>query len=521
MALSKNNPTIQKSWKSLEKIYEQENDLNFVDYLKNEANRVERFSISLNNIYLDFSKNRISEKALNYLIDLCNETDLKKNINKYFDGEEINETEKRAVLHTALRSNKNKATRINKEVQNNLKKIEIISNEINNGKRLGYSGKKIENIVNIGIGGSHLGPEMVTEALSQYNLGIKPYFISNIDADYTDDLLKRINPESTIFIIVSKTFNTIETLENAKKIKSWFIENICEEAIANHFIAISNNIEGPIDFGIYSKNILSIPEWVGGRFSLWGSVGLIISICIGYKNFEKFLSGAREMDEHFRESPFKKNIPVILALISIWYNNFFKSETEAVLPYNQFLSKLPDYLQQASMESNGKSIDRDGNKINYETGSIIWGSTGTNAQHAFFQLMHQGTKLIPADFIAFVEPLNDDYEQHKILNANFLAQINALLVGSNKTGNDIHKNIEGNKPSNSILINKLTPHNLGSLIAMYESKIFAIGSILNIYSFDQWGVELGKSIAKGILEGKEDYLDTSTKDIAKRLNNRK
>ena len=227
------------------------------------------------------------------------------------------------------------------------------------------------------------------------------------------------------------------------------------------------------------------------------------------------------MDEHFRESPFKKNIPVILALISIWYNNFFKSETEAVLPHNQFLSKLPDYLQQASMESNGKSIDRDGNKINYETGSIIWGSTGTNAQHAFFQLMHQGTKLIPADFIAFVEPLNDDYEQHKILNANFLAQINALLVGSNKTGNDIHKNIEGNKPSNSILINKLTPHNLGSLIAMYESKIFAIGSILNIYSFDQWGVELGKSIAKGILEGKEDYLDTSTKDIAKRLNNRK
>ena len=519
MALSKNNPTIQKSWKSLEKIYEQENDLKIVDYLKNEPNRVERFSISLNNIYLDFSKNRISEKALNYLIDLCNETDLKKNINAYFDGEEINETEKRAVLHTALRSNK--ATKINEEVQNNLKKIEIISNEINNGKRLGYSGKKIENIVNIGIGGSHLGPEMVTEALSQYNLGIKPYFISNIDADYTDDLLKRINPESTIFIIVSKTFNTIETLENAKKIKSWFIENMCEEAIANHFIAISNNIEGPKDFGIYSKNILSIPEWVGGRFSLWGSVGLIISICIGYKNFENFLHGAREMDIHFRESPFQKNIPVILALISIWYNNFFKCETEAIIPYSQYLSKLPSYLQQSCMESNGKSIDREGNKINYETGSIIWGSTGTNAQHAFFQLMHQGTKLIPADFIVFVEPLSEDLKQHKVLNSNFLAQTNALLTGSKKSGKEIHKNIDGNKPSNSILINKLTPHNLGSLIAMYESKIFTIGSILNIYSFDQWGVELGKSIAQDIIEGKEDRLDKSTRKIANKISNKK
>ena len=521
MALSKNNPTTQKSWKSLEKIYQQENDLKILDYIKNEPNRVENFSVSLNNFYVDFSKNRISEKALDHLIDLCNETDLKKNINRYFDGEKINETEKRPVLHTALRSNKNKSTIINEEVQNNLEKIEIISNEINSGKRLGYSGKKIENIVNIGIGGSHLGPEMVTEALSHYNLGIKPYFISNIDADYTDGLLKRINPETTIFIIVSKTFNTIETVKNAKKVKSWFIENFCEEAIPNHFIAISNNIEGPKEFGVYSENILAIPEWVGGRFSLWGSVGLIISICIGYKNFESFLGGAREMDEHFRESPFQKNIPVILALISIWYNNFFKCETEAVLPYNQSLRKLPDYLQQANMESNGKSIDRDGNKIKYETGSIIWGSTGTNAQHAFFQLMHQGTKLIPIDFIAFVEPLNEDYEQHKILNSNFLAQINALLVGSKKSGNDIHKNIEGNKPSNSILINKLTPHNLGSLIAMYESKIFAIGSILNIYSFDQWGVELGKSTARDILEGKEDYLDISTKNIANKLTNRK
>ena len=521
MALSKKNPTVQKSWINLKKIYERNNDLKILDYFKNEPNRVEKFSVSSDNFYVDFSKNRISEEAFNSLIDLCNETDLKKNINAYFDGATINETEKRPVLHTALRAYKNKSTKITKEVQEALNRIEIISNEINNGKRLGYSGKKIKNVVNIGIGGSHLGPEMVTEALNHYNIGIKPYFISNIDPDYTDNLLKDLNPENTIFIIVSKTFNTIETLENANKVRRWFIEKLGEDAIPYHFLAISNNVKSPKEFGINSNNILSIPEWVGGRFSLWGSVGLIIAICLGYKNFENFLHGAREMDIHFRESPFQKNIPVILALISIWYNNFFKCETEAIIPYSQYLSKLPSYLQQSCMESNGKSIDREGNKINYETGSIIWGSTGTNAQHAFFQLMHQGTKLIPADFIVFVEPLSEDFKQHKVLNSNFLAQTNALLAGSKKSGKEIHKNIDGNKPSNSILINKLTPHNLGSLIAMYESKIFTIGSILNIYSFDQWGVELGKSIAQDIIEGKEDRLDKSTRKIANKISNKK
>jgi glucose-6-phosphate isomerase len=354
---------------------------------------------------------------------------------------------------------------------------------------------------------------MVTEALSYYSLGIKPHFVSNIDPDYTSKLLEKLDPETTIFIIVSKTFTTIETLENAKKIRKWFVENSDEESIKDHFIAVSNNTEAPKEFGISSDNVLSIPEWVGGRFSLWGSVGLIISIVIGSKNFLEFLKGAESMDTHFKETPFEKNIPVILALISIWYNNFFKCETEAVLPYNQFLGKLPDYLQQASMESNGKSIDRNGEKINYETGSIIWGSTGTNAQHAFFQLMHQGTKIIPSDFIAFKNSLYGDTNLHEILTSNFLAQTNALMMGKTTSGVEIHKNIEGNKPSNSIVINSLTPSNLGALISMYENKIFTVGSILNIFSFDQWGVELGKSIAKEISRGQDNSLDISTKKI--------
>jgi len=517
MPLSKKNPTSQKSWSSLKEVYNQENNLHINDYFKNENNRLENFTASLNDLYIDFSKNRISKKAFDLLIELCKETDLKENIDKYFNGSSINETENRSVLHTALRSKNSDSTEISEEVKNTLSKIRTISDEINNGVRLGYSGKKIENVVNIGIGGSHLGPEMVTEALSFYSQGIKPYFISNIDPDYTENLLKSLNPETTMFIIVSKTFTTIETLENAKKVRKWFINNVNEESIKDHFIAVSNNTEDPKEFGIESKNILSIPEWVGGRFSLWGSVGLIISICIGFKNFEDFLSGAREMDLHFKESHFEKNIPVVLALVSIWYNNFFNCETEAILPYNQFLGKLADYLQQASMESNGKSIDRNGNKVDYQTGTIIWGSTGTNAQHAFFQLMHQGTKLIPTDFIAFKESLSGDAEQHKILTSNFLAQTNALLVGNKKIGNEIQKNIDGNKPSNTILINKLTPKNLGSLIAMYESKIFVIGSILNIYSFDQWGVELGKSIAKEILKNGKSNLDKSSSQVYDKL----
>ena len=516
MGLSKINPTKLNSWLDLEKKFKAEGNKHISSFFE-ESDRLEEFSISWKDFYIDFSKNRLSSSTLNLLIDLCNETNLKNNIERYFDGSTINETEKRSVLHTALRSSEIKNPELKKEIEDSIEKITSISDHINSGKKLGSTGRKITDVVNIGIGGSHLGPDMVTEALSYYSLGIKPHFVSNIDPDFTSKLLEKLNPETTIFIIVSKTFTTIETLENAKKIRKWFVENSNEESIKDHFIAVSNNIEAPKEFGISSDNVLSIPEWVGGRFSLWGSVGLVISIVIGSKNFLEFLKGAESMDTHFKETPFEKNIPVILALISIWYNNFFKCETEAVLPYNQFLGKLPDYLQQASMESNGKSIDRKGEKINYETGSIIWGSTGTNAQHAFFQLMHQGTKIIPSDFIVFKNSLYGDTNLHEILPSNFLAQTNALMMGKTTSGVEIHKNIEGNKPSNSIVINSLTPSNLGALISMYENKIFTVGSILNVFSYDQWGVELGKSIAKDISRGKKENLDKSTIQISKIL----
>ena len=516
MALSKINPTNLSSWAKLDKKFKAECN-NHISSFFEDSDRLEKFTISWRDFYLDFSKNRLSSSSFKLLLDLCGETDLKNNIEKYFNGSIINETEKRAVLHTTLRSSEIKDPNLKKEVNDTLDKIISISDKINTGKKLGYTGKKITDVVNVGIGGSHLGPEMVTDALSYYSQGVNPHFVSNIDPDFTSKLLEKLNPETTVFIIVSKTFTTIETLENAKKIRKWFIDKANVESIKDHFIAVSNNTEAPKSFGILPANVLSIPEWVGGRFSLWGSVGLIISISIGSKNFKKFLKGAESMDIHFRNSPIEKNIPIILALVSIWYNNFFKCETEVVIPYNQFLSKLPAYLQQASMESNGKSVDRNGDKINYETGSIVWGSSGTNAQHAFFQLMHQGTKVIPSDFIAFKESLTGDKTQHNILTSNFLAQTNALMMGKISTKNENHKNIDGNKPSNSIVINKLSPSNLGALISMYENKIFTIGSILNIYSYDQWGVELGKSIAKDISKGSQDNLDQSTVKISEIL----
>jgi glucose-6-phosphate isomerase len=516
MALSKINPTNLSSWSDLEKQFQAEYEDHISSFFE-ESDRLESFTINWKDFYLDFSKNRLSSSSLKLLVELCKETDLKSNIEKYFNGSIINETENRPVLHTALRSSEIKNPKLKKEINDTLEKIISISDEINIGKKLGYTGKKITDVVNIGIGGSHLGPEMVTEALSYYNSGVNPHFVSNIDPDFTSKLLEKLNPETTVFIIVSKTFTTIETLENAKKIRRWFIEKANLESIKDHFIAVSNNTEAPKEFGVLPANVLSIPEWVGGRFSLWGSVGLIISIVIGSKNFKKFLKGAESMDIHFRNSPIEKNIPIILALVSIWYNNFFKCETEAVIPYNQFLRKLPAYLQQASMESNGKSVDRNGDKINYETGSIIWGSSGTNAQHAFFQLMHQGTKVIPSDFIAFKESLTGDKTQHNILTSNFLAQTSALMMGKKSPDSNVHQNIDGNNPSNSLVINKLTPSNIGALISMYENKIFTIGAILNIYSYDQWGVELGKSIARDISEGKQGNLDSSTIKMSEML----
>ena len=523
MSLNKLDPSKLNSWKELGSQFKNENSIT-IEELMEESNRLENFSVEWEEFILDFTKNRISQSTLDQLVNLCHESKLKNNIECYFNGDLINETEKRSVLHTALRSQKHESNEISKTVNEIRAKIINIADEINSGDKVGYTGKPFTDIVNIGIGGSHLGQEMVVEALSRFSENIKTHFISNIDPDYTSQALRKIDPETTLFIIVSKSFKTTETIENAKKIKEWFkartlLRNAKVQNIKDHFIGISNNTSAAKEFGIEENNVLPIPEWVGGRFSLWGSAGLIIAIAIGSENYRELLSGASSMDKHFRESDFENNIPVLLALISIWYNNFFKSETEAIIPYSELLNKLPSYLQQASMESNGKSTDRNSQKVNYQTGGILWGATGTNAQHSFFQLLHQGTRLIPCDFIAFQKPHSKDLEQHKILIANFLAQTNALMLGQKKEG--VHKHIDGNKPSNSLFINSLTPYNLGALIAMYENKIFTVGSILNIFSFDQWGVELGKSIAKGILDGDSDSLDISTKNLLTKYNKEK
>ena len=518
MPLNKLDPSKLNSWKALGSQFKNENSIT-IEELMEEPNRLENFSIEWEEFILDFSKNRISKGTLDQLVNLCNESKLKHNIESYFKGDIINETEKRSVLHSALRSQKHESNEISQIVNELRGQIINTADKINSGDKVGYSGKKFTDVVNIGIGGSHLGQEMVVEALSFCSKSIKPHFISNIDPDYTSQVLEELDPETTLFIIVSKSFKTIETIENAKKSKEWFVAGSKGQNIKDHFIGISNNISAAKEFGIDGDSVFPIPEWVGGRFSLWGSAGLIIAISIGSENYIEFLNGANSMDKHFRESAFENNIPVLLALISVWYNNFFKCETEAIIPYSELLNKFPKYLQQASMESNGKSTDRNNRRVNYETGGIIWGASGTNAQHSFFQLLHQGTKLIPCDFIAFQKPHSKDLEQHKILIANFLAQTNALMLGQKKAG--VHKHIEGNKPSNSLFINSLTPYNLGALIAMYENKIFTVGSILNIFSFDQWGVELGKSIAKGILDGDSDSLDISTKNLLTKYNKEK
>ena len=515
MPLNKLDPSKLNSWKELSAQFDKER-LMTIENLLEEPDRLKNFSVEWEDFLVDLTKNRVSQSTLDVLINLCHESNLKENIQFYFNGDKINETEKRSVLHTALRSQKHESEKIDKVVNDLREKIINIADEIINGDKTGYTGKKFTDVVNIGIGGSHLGQEMAVKALAPFAKNITPHFISNVDPDYTSKVLEKLNPETTLFIIVSKSFNTLETMENAKKIKEWFISKTQEKNIKDHFIAVSNNISAPKEFGLDANSILPMPEWVGGRFSLWGSAGLVIAITIGSEHYRELLNGANNMDNHFRESDFEKNIPVLLALLSIWYNNFFKCETEAIIPYSELLNKLPSYLQQASMESNGKGTDRHNKKVNYETGGIIWGATGTNAQHSFFQLLHQGTKLIPCDFIAFQNPISKDLEQHKILIANFLAQTSALMSGQKAT--EPYKNIEGNKPSNSLFINSLTPHNLGALISMYEHKIFTVGSILNIFSFDQWGVELGKSIATGILGGDTNSLDISTKNLLTRYN---
>ena len=517
MALKTINPTTTKSWVRLAQYFQQIKEVPIKHYFTHDDQRKEKFSIELPGIEFDFSKNRIDQTALDLLLTLAREVDLKDGIEKMFSGDKINTTEERAVLHTALRNQKNNEVKVSgrdvmPEVRTSLAKMETFSEAVISGEFKGYTGKAITDTVNIGIGGSDLGPRMVVDALQFYKNHLKTHFISNIDGDHVAETLKGLNPETTLFIIVSKTFTTQETLTNALTVKQWFLRTANEEDIQHNFVAVSTNLEKVKDFGIAGEHIFTMWDWVGGRYSLWSAVGLSICLALGFDKFKALLQGAYTMDEHFRTAPFKDNIPVVTALLSLWYNNFYGSESEVVIPYSQYLSQLVPYLQQLSMESNGKSVDRNGMKLTYQTGNIIWGNTGTNVQHAFMQLVHQGTKLIPVDFIGFSESLYGNKEQHQKLMANFYAQAEALAVG--KTEEEAHlelklkegleainkllsyKVFDGNRPSNTLVFDRLTPAALGSLIAIYEHKTFVQGYIWNIFSFDQFGVELGKEMAK-------------------------
>ena len=539
MALQSNSPIRTNAWKNLEQSFEEDKNTTIKTFFDQENDRVEALSVELDKLYFDFSKNRFSQKTFAQLIDLARELDLDDAIDKYFSGDSINQTEERAVLHTALRSGKETDVQVdNQAIYPLIKKvsgqIRVFSDEIYNGKRTGYTGKKITDVVNIGIGGSDLGPNMVVESLHYFRQRIDSHFISNVDGDQIASKLETLDPETTLFIVVSKSFSTQETLMNANTARSWFLESASTENLKDHFVAVSANEEKVKEFGI--NTFFPMWDWVGGRFSLWSAAGLSISCAIGMDNYEKLLQGACQIDDHFKTADYHKNIPVVLALIGIWYNNFFEAESEAIIPYTQYLQKLAPYLQQASMESNGKSVDRNGKKINYQTGSIVWGEPGTNAQHAFFQLMHQGTKLIPADFIGFTKPLYKNKAHHDILMANFFAQTEALMNGKSKdqakkelkekgySPEKIdqlvnHKVFDGNHPSNTMLFDELTPETLGMLIAIYEHKIFVQGVIWNIFSFDQWGVELGKELAKTILndfKGDDSSHDESTQKLINR-----
>jgi len=513
MALKNVNPSKTQAWEKLGKHYNETKDVHLRELFAANSNRKEEFSIENNDFNIDFSKNRIDATTMKLLVELANEVDLKGAISSYFGGAKINATEGREVLHTALRCKSDKKVIVEGEnvvedVQQTLNKIEEFTNTVVSGNWKGYTGKSITDVVNIGIGGSDLGPQMVVDALKYYKTSLDVHFVSNVDGDHVSEVVKNLNPETTLFLIVSKTFTTQETITNAQTIKSWFLESATEADVAKHFAAVSTNAQAVADFGIDAANVFTMWNWVGGRFSLWSAVGVSISLAVGFDNFKALLAGAEEMDTHFETADFEENIPVVLALLSVWYNNFYGAETEAILPYSQYLEKLSPYLQQAIMESNGKSVDRNGDTIDYQTGTIVWGSTGTNMQHAFMQLVHQGTKLIPCDFIGYEESLYGKTEHHNKLMSNYYGQQEALsngktkeeVVAEGKTADAVvpFKVFAGNKPSNSILIKKLTPASLGKLISMYEHKIFVQGIVWNIYSYDQWGVELGKVLANKI-----------------------
>lgn len=514
MALPNINPTSSASWKKLQAHFEAIKEVHMKDLFAKDANRANKMTIAWDDFYVDFSKNRITEETLVYLLELAEDVKLKDAIQSQFSGDIINKTEGRAVLHAALRAPEAAAFNVDGEnvmpqVFKAKQKIESFTNQVVNGTRKGYTGKAFTDVVNIGIGGSDLGPAMVVDALQYYKNHLTTHFVSNVDGDHVNEVIKKLDPETTLFVVVSKTFTTQETLSNANTLKAWFLKFANASAIAKHFVAVSTNLESVKHFGIDENNVFPMWDWVGGRFSLWSAVGLTISLAVGYDNFDNLLKGANKMDDHFKNEDFKNNIPVVLALISVWYNNFFKAESEAVIPYSQYLNQFATYLQQGIMESNGKSIDRNGNAVNYETGTLIWGEPGTNSQHAFFQLIHQGTKLIPADFIGFTKSLHGNQDHQDKLISNFLAQTEALLNGKTEadvvaegTQEDIipFKVFKGNKPTNTIFINKLSPESLGKLIAMYEHKIFVQGIIWNIFSYDQFGVELGKQLASKILK---------------------
>lgn len=500
MPLLKINPTETHTWQKLQQHFY---DIQFVKMQQlfcENKNRANEFHIQWNDFLVDFSKNRINETTLNLLVELANEVNLKLGIDALVNGAFINETENRKVLHTNLR--KLNATE-NTEVHDALNKMEHFTQNVINGTLKGSTGLAFTDVINIGIGGSDLGPKLVTEALENYKNHLNIHYISNIDNDSIQSLKNKLNPETTLIIIVSKSFTTLETISNANIFKEWLLQNHLKTQ--DHLVAVSSNIPEAVSYGVESSNIFPMWDYVGGRYSLWSAVGLSTALSIGFNQFKELLQGANEMDNHFTYTPFKQNIPVVLALLSIWYNNFFCFETEAVVPYVDKLKMLPAYLQQVVMESNGKNVDRSGNTVNYETGNIIWGEVGTNSQHAFFQLFHQGTKIIPTDFIGFVNAFTPS-DLHDLLMANFFAQTEALMNGkegnyhTNDTNdkNTVYKDFKGNRPSNTILINKLTPKTLGSLLALYEHKTFVQGYIWNIYSFDQFGVEYGKVLANNI-----------------------
>ncbi len=522
MALPSINPTTTEAWHKLQSHFETVKHTHIQEFFAADENRVKDMSIVWEDFYVDYSKHRISNETLKLLLDLADEMQLKNAMQKYFEGDTINQTEGRSVLHTALRNPISAKVFVDgknvmPEIFEVKHQIKAFSNKIINGELRSHSGKTFTDVVNIGIGGSDLGPAMVVDSLAFYANHLKSHFVSNVDGDHVNEVIKNLNPETTLFVIVSKTFTTQETLSNANTLRDWFLKHAPKDAVSKHFVAVSTNIEKVKAFGIDEANIFPMWNWVGGRFSLWSAVGLSISLAIGFENFDKLLLGAHKMDEHFKTTTFENNIPVITALLSVWYNNFFNAESEAVIPYSQYLNQFATYLQQGIMESNGKSVDRNGEPINYQTGTIIWGEPGTNSQHAFFQLIHQGTKLIPAEFIGFTKSLHGNQDHQDKLMSNFFAQTEALMNGKSK---DIviselkaqglseekikkltpFKIFEGNKPTTTILIDKLTPESLGKLIAMYEHKIFVQGVIWNIFSYDQFGVELGKQLANTILK---------------------